>query len=593
MATSQIQGNVLDAKPTTRRQRYELLRQQLENERSSFLSHWRELGDYILPRRPRFEITDVNKGDKRNQNILDSTATLAARTTRSGMHSGVTSPARPWKRLTTQDPEVSDDWEVRAWLDTVNERMDAVFLRSNLYNSLPLVYGDMAVFGTAAMIVEEDLRRGIRTKVFPIGSYCISENSDGKVDTFVRTFRMTIRQLVEEFTDGEDLSVLSSWTQAQYRNGYTEAWVDVTHVIHPNAEHNEKALEARFKKYRSCYYETGTASSGGAGSYMDAESDKKLLRVSGYDYFPVLCPRWQTNAEDAYGTSCPGMEALPDIKGLQKMEKRALQAVEKLVNPPMIGPPSLKSTRVSILPGDITYSDEREGQRGLRPVHDITLRLAELASMKQETRDRIRRAFYEDLFLMLAAQDGPQMTAREIVERHEEKLLALGEVLEQINQDLLDPLIDITFEVMRRQGRIPPAPEALQGTELRVQYESIMAQAQKLVGVSAIERFTRYVGELASGTQNPETYDKANPDELIDLYAKALSVPTRAVRSDEEVAEIRAQRRQAAQANAMAQNMQGMARSAKDLSQASLEGDSALGRLLEQSRAGQAVPVGA
>jgi len=90
----------------TKRKQFDILRAQLENERSSFLSHWRDLGEHILPRRPRFTTSENNKGDRKNQKIIDATATMAARTLRSGMMSGVTSPARPWFRLSILFPRL-------------------------------------------------------------------------------------------------------------------------------------------------------------------------------------------------------------------------------------------------------------------------------------------------------------------------------------------------------------------------------------------------------------------------------------------------------------------------------------------------------
>jgi len=107
----------------TKRQKYETLRGQLDLERSSFTAHWRDLSDYILPRRSRFTLSDVNRGERKNKNIIDSTATLAARTLRSGMMAGITSPARPWFRLTTPDPEMAEFGPVRGWLDQVQNRM--------------------------------------------------------------------------------------------------------------------------------------------------------------------------------------------------------------------------------------------------------------------------------------------------------------------------------------------------------------------------------------------------------------------------------------------------------------------------------------
>src|SRR5690606_11748676 len=124
------------------------------SEFASHETHIRDLASHIRPTRERFTITDANRGDRRNQKIIDSTATIASRTARAGMMGGITSPARPWKRLKTPDPNLMDYGSVRSWLHTVDQRMDTVFLGSNLYNSLPIVYGDVLDFATAAMMVE-------------------------------------------------------------------------------------------------------------------------------------------------------------------------------------------------------------------------------------------------------------------------------------------------------------------------------------------------------------------------------------------------------------------------------------------------------
>lgn len=581
-----------------KRHRIELLRAQLELERSSFLSHWRELGEYILPRRPRFEVTDVNKGDKRNQKINDSTATLASRTLRSGMMAGVTSPARPWFRLTTPDPDMAEYGSIKNWLAIVQQRMSTSFLRSNLYNTLPVAYGDLGVFGTAPLFIQEDFKDVLRTTSFPIGSYMIAKDYRGVVNTFIREFRMTVRQLVEEF--GEKVNGKYSWDNFSltvknlYDNGQYEQWVDVVHAVYPNDEYIPDRLEAKFKKYSSCYYERGSYGYGNS-SQIDTQhigglDTNKFLRESGFDYFPVLCPRWEVTGEDVYGTDCPGMTALPDIKQLQTGEKRLAQAIEKMVNPPFIAPTALKNSKVSILPGDITYADQRDGMQGMRPAHEVSLSINEMENKQAQVRNRIQRAFYEDLFLMLANDTRSNITAREIEERHEEKLLALGPVLEQLNQDLLDPLIDIAFDIHVRQGQIPPPPPELQGETLKVEYISIMAQAQKLVGITGVERFTGYVGSLAA--INPEILDKVDMDQAVDVYADMTSIPPSMVRTDDVVAKMRAAKQQQVQAaNQMAMIQQG-ATAAKDLSQADLEGDNALTALAAQANAGSLIPGG-
>lgn len=574
-----------------RRKSYELLRSQLENERSTFLPHWRSLSDYLLPRRSRFTITDVNKGDRRNQNIIDNTATLAARTLRSGMMSGVTSPARPWFRLTTPDPDMANFGTVKEWLYDVTKRMETVFIRSNIYNALPVIYGDIGVFATAAMSLEEDFDGDvIRCYPFPIGSYMIANDHKLKVNVFFREFSMTVRQIVSRFgelTEGGQANWdnMSHHVKNLWEQGQTEAWVNVCHVISPNDEYDESKLESKYKKYRSVYYERGYGSSTTQGYSVD---DNRILSDKGYNYFPILCPRWEVTGEDVYGTDCPGMTALGDVKALQLMHRRKAKAVDKMIDPPMTAPSSMKNQKASLLPADITYIDTREGQQGFRPTHEVRPNIQELLLDIQSHQGRIQRAFYEDLFLMLANSDRREITAREIDERHEEKLLALGPVLEQLNQDLLDPLIDNTFEIMLQQGLIPPPPEELQGMQLKVEYISVMAQAQKLVGIGGIERFTGFAGQVAQ--VNPSILDKVNADKLIEIHGDYNSIPPGIVRTDDEVAAIRDQRAQQQQAQAQAERIKMLTSGAKDLAGADMSGDNALTRVIDQANAGALTP---
>jgi len=567
----------------------EVLRAQLENERSSFISHWRDLVDHQLPRRGRFSITDTNKGDKKNTKIIDSTATLALRNLRSGMMSGITSPARPWFKLATPDPSLNEFQPVKDWLTFVADRMNTVFLRSNLYNVLPIVYGDIGSVGTACILMEEDSEHTIRFYPFPIGTYSLAQDHTLRTNTFFREFRMTVCQLVEQFAEyspsGEIIwDNFSTYVKDMYQNGNKQVWIDLYHFIFPNKYFDQNKFSAKYKKYSSIYCERGTYS--GAFNSLSDIYQNRFLRVSGYDFFPILSPRWEVASEDVYGTDCPGMTALGDIKQLQLGEKRAAQAVEKMINPPMTGPTSMKNSKASILPGDITYVDTK-GNDSFRASHEVRFDLTPLENKQAQIRDRIRRCYFEDLFLMMANSDRRQITAREIEERHEEKLLALGPVLEQLNQDLLNPLIDNTFQIMVNQGQIPTPPEELQGMNLKVEYISIMAQAQKLVGIGALERTVGFVSQMAQ--LNPEALDKIDIDQTIDIYSDLTSVPPGVIRSDEVVASLRADRAKQQQMQQEQQQMQQQAVAAKQLSETNLEGKNALSEIVKRSEIGELV----
>lgn len=548
----------------SKRERFNRRLQDLRMERESFVPHWRDLSDYILPRQSRFLVTDRNKGDKRNLKIVDNTATLAVRTLSSGMMSGITSPARPWFQLRTPDPGLNEFQPVKMWLDLCRNRMTEVFLRSNLYTTLPITYSDLGVYGTHAFAVLEDDEDVIRCHAFPIGSYMIGTSHRGNVDTLYREYQMTVRQLALQF----GRAALSKSTQNLLDRNQFDQWIDVVHVVEPNDEFDGRKPLAKFKKFRSVYFEKG------------CEEDK-YLRESGFDEFPIMAPRWSITGEDIYGHS-PGMDSLGDIKALQLEQKRKAQAIDKLVNPPMTAPSSLRNQRASLLPGDVTYVDIAQGQQGFAPAYEINPRINELMMDIQENQGRIRRAFFEDLFLMIANDTRSNITAREIQERHEEKLLMLGPVLERLNDELLDPLIDRTFNIMVKFGMVPPPPKELEGMDLSVEYISVMAQAMKLTGISGIERMMSFAGNLAQA--NPGVLDKIDFDQAIDEYASMVGVPPSLILDDKAVASIRQQRAQKQQyAEQMAAMTQGI-QNAKTLSETQITDEAALGQMVNAIR---------
>lgn len=574
------------------RQQCEILRAQLDSEYATFQSQHRELADYIKPRRARFSITDVNKGDRRWTKIIDSTGTKAAGTMQAGMMTYVTNPARPWFRLTTPDPDVAEQDDVKQWLHETQTRMEAIFLKSNVYQVLPTLYGDIGVFASGAVAVMEDDQTVIRCYDFPVGQFRFANDGKLKVRTFLRTFRLTVQQIVDRwgemnpktgqpnFMDGRP-STISTTVQTLWKNGTRQSWVDLVHVIRPNEAYSPEKIDAKYKQYEDIYYEF---------AWQNRPIDNEmygLLAHSGFDEFPILAARWDVNSEDVYGTDCPGMRALGDIKQLQLMEKRGAQGLEKQINPPLTGPARLQNTTVSTLPGAMTYDDVRDQQAGIRPIYqyDFARALAALEEKQNLLRDRIRGAFYADVFLALEESDRPQMTAREVDERSGEKLLAIGPTLWRISEDITDPLINRTFAIMARKGLLPqPIPQSLQNTDLKVEYISILAQAQKQVGIGALDRFAGFVGQAAQ-VAGPSVLDRVNTDELVEQYADATGIPPKIIRSQDEADQIRQARAQQAAQQQAAANAPGLAGAAKDLATAPTSGDSVLASLLGKQNA--------
>lgn len=522
---------------------------QLTNDRSSFDPHWRELSDFINPRGSRFLVTDVNRDDRRNTKIVDPTATLAARTLSSGMMSGITSPARQWFKLATPDPDMMDYGPVKLWLEVVQRRMNEVFNKSNIYQSLPLLYASLGNYSTGAMAVLEDDSDVIRTMMFPIGSYYMANSARGSVDTCFRKFSMTVRQLVMEF----GLNNVSDSVKGMWDSGNYESWIEVIHAVYPNIDRDTAKLNSKNKPVKSVYYEVG------------GDSDK-LLRESGFDEFPIMAPRWEVNGEDVYGSSCPGMIALGQVKALQLEQKRKSQLIDKATNPPMVGPSSLRNQRVSLLPGDITYIDQVTGQDGFKPAYLVNPNTADLLADIQDTRQIINSAYFVDLFMMLQNINTRSMPVEAVIEMKEEKLLMLGPVLERLNDECLNPLIDRTFSIMARKNLLPPPPDVLQGMPLRIEYISVMAQAQKSIGLSSLSSTVGFIGQLAQA--KPEALDKLNVDQAIDAFAEMSGVSPTVIVPQEQVEQVREQRAQQQQQQQMVAMGMAAAQGAKTLSEA-------------------------
>jgi hypothetical protein len=527
------------------RQRHERRLQGLKTVRTDYESLWRELADYICE--PRLRINRRERTNKRtNRKIIDSTGTFAWRTMTSGLMTGVTSPSRPWFRLASKDADLNEFGPVRDKIGRDEVMMRQVFSGSNIYNALQVGYGDIGLFGQQCILLLEDDEQIIRAQHLLMGEFWLAQNHRGVVDTCYRRIDMTVEQMVQRFGKRVSSHVMNLYDQGNY-----DEWIDVMHAIEPRRERDVTKQDKRNKPFMSNYWEEGSDTG-------------QLLEESGFDENPILAPRWDVVGSDPYGLA-PGMDALPDVKMLQVMQLRKGEAIDKQVRPPMIGTPGMRNNPASLLPGSITYVDDPTG-KGFRPAIDVRLSLADLGGDIRETQDRVNRAFFADLFLMMANSDRRQITAREIQERHEEKLLALGPVLERLQNELLRPLIDRTYAIMERRGMLVPAPQELEGEELLIDYISMLAQAQKAVATNSIERLMGYVGNLAG--LKPESLDKMDFDASIDEYADMVGAPPSLIRSDDDVKADRDARAQAQQQQQQAEMMATMAPAANQGAQA-------------------------
>ena len=171
-------------------------------ERSTWIPDWMQVTDYIDPSRGEFDgsaAAGATKKKRSRSKIINNTATRCIRTATAGMSSHMTSKARPWFNLTTPDPAMGQLQEVKVWLDNVTTIIRDTLAKSNFYKAMPVCYTEDLSYGVAAMMVSSHMEEVARFHPLTVGSYAISLDEAGKVDSLWRCYSRTARQLVEKY----------------------------------------------------------------------------------------------------------------------------------------------------------------------------------------------------------------------------------------------------------------------------------------------------------------------------------------------------------------------------------------------------------
>ena len=478
----------------------------LNTQRSNWEKHWQELADYMLPRK-----ADITKkrtqGDKRTELIYDGTAVHAVELLSSSLHGMLTSPSSPWFSMRYRDPRLQNNDQANEWLELCMDQMYKAFNRSNFQQEIHELYYDLVVFGTAALFVEGD-KEGIRFSDRHIVEITVAEDANGVVDTVYRKFKMTARAAAQRF--GEN-SLPQQMSKDLKNDPHKEH--EIVHVVFPRGESKTKL--ARGKPIASVYYHADS---------------KHLLSESGFDDFPFMVPRFVKDSVSTYGRS-PAMNALPDVKMVNKMSETTIRAAQKQIDPPLMVPDDGFVLPVRTTPGALNFF--RTGTRDRLEPLQIGANNPLGLNMEEQRRNAIRQAFYVDQLLM---SQGPAMTATEVLQRNEEKMRLLGPVLGRLQSELLQPLISRSFALLLRNGLLPVAPEQLQGQDIDIEYVSPLAKAQKLTDLQSMLRGFEVMMQVA---EIAPVMDYLDSDKLVQYLVEVTGLPARVIRSDEEVAQIR------------------------------------------------------
>lgn len=523
---------------------------------------FREVARWLDPARGRYLGQSENGDRQKEVAMADATPRKAMRTTRAGLMSGISNPARPWFKIKAPSME-RPTYAMQVWLDEVQRILFEVLAGSNAYAALMQAYGDLSTFGCYGGLTKFSRDNIVHMQTMPVGAFLWAEDEEGRINTMHWTVKMTVRQMVEKW----GLDKVSDRVKLDFENNRFHDLHEICAAIEPRLTANPNLPRyARNMPVGVYYWEKG-------------RTDKFLEEGGMSPENPINGPRWETLTGDPWPISSPARDALPDVKRLQQRQKDRDMAVQMINRPPLVGPP--EGALFSYTPGayntlSMASFDKGRPQPILNPNQINVQHLDMGIDMAQKG---VNEAFFADLF-RIASEYGVQglkdVTAYGLSQLKEEQLMVLGPVLISIDRGLLAQLIENTFHYAQEAEIIPPAPEDMRGVALTVEFTGMLYQAMRALGIAPTERVVGFAGTLAQ-VVGPDVIKNLDGDRILRTFGEQVGFAAEGFRDPDLMAEERKAEAEAMQQQQMIQAAPQLAGAANLISEASERGQQGLG----------------
>jgi len=436
-----------------------------KKDRSQWESVWQDLAPLFLPRRVH-EFSRIDAPQSMTEQVFNSIGIFANERLAAALGSLLINPAVQWFAL--EVPELRDKLSheeatyVRETQDDIRSELDSA--ETGFHPQMHETFLDVTSTGTAVMF--EGLRddENLYFATLPIAHALIGEDAYGRVNRVYRYLEFDEYQAKQYY--GDALPKLPS--QGEGYNG------------------------------KHCFLNAVVPEGDSWKSYHIMQNPRKLIKTSQFFDFPYMCPRWSKLSGETYGRS-PALTALPEVRMLQRMSKVYLQAAQRAARPPMMAPDDgfLAPLRTAPDSLNIYRASSRLASVGIQALPGGNPQLAQIDIQARE--EVVKRIFYVDLFMSLISRgDASPLKAAEVMGREQEAMLGLTPIIARLQQELLAPIINRTFRLLQRAGKLPSIPDTLQGKNITVRFVSPSVIAQRMSEVNTQARFLQLLAGIAS-----------------------------------------------------------------------------------------------
>ena len=555
------------------------------------------LADERLPWEPQIDnlIMYVNHGRRSVQNrdlwpgqptgmeIYDDSAMLARNTLVKGMVGYLCSRNQPWfalqipgklnfprtAHMRSWNGKRTDSYpEIQRWIQDCQDVMYSAFNRSNFYDVVPEFISDGSTCGTAHFLIEEDVATATIVFTVPHFRECfIAENRFGQVDTNYRVYKMTLRQLEQQFGMATMKRADVNFEQDYKQNMHQER--DILHAVYPRHDYDPGRIDAKGKKWESAWVYRQGGKILGDSAERQSDLDVHMLREGGYDSMPILSWRWRKNSDEKYGRG-PAHDAWVAIATANQMGRTNLITAQKAAEPPLVAYADMRG-QIQRGPNGITFMEANRGDIRMRAPLPLTTGVQNLpfnTDYQQRVGMIINQHFHTDVFTLLTqlaqAKASERMVTAQINELMTEKAALLATKVGNLQSEAFDPLIARVYDIEARAGRIPQPPQLLMDAEhepIKVQYLGLLAQAQTRVtkvrsiqsGVALIQQITQF---------DPIAMHAIDTDQIVREAWDAVGAPANCLRDPKAIAQIRQMAQEQAQRQQQIENAPKLAKAA-------------------------------